>query len=806
MPRFLTRILKWGGISLAALAATIAITGLVAGLWLARSVPAASGTLSLPGLGAPVEIVRDSHAIPHILSQNRRDAFFALGFAHAQDRLFQMELFRRFGRGRLAEIAGPWAVDADIYARTIGAARAAEADYAAASPELKAVLAAYADGVNAWLAVRDRPLPPEFTLLLTDPEPWQPSDSLVLGKLLGLMLTGNWFNEAQRARLAEQLDGETLEFLTPPVGGGPAPDGSGDLRNFTQVPVREAIERVLAFGTPAEGLIGPGASNAWAVAGPRTATGKPILANDPHLGLAAPGLWYLAHLSAPDLEVVGATLPGIPMPILGHNGHLAWGLTTTGGDASDLFIEKVDPADAARYLTPEGSQPFVTRQEEIKVRLGSPVTITVRETRHGPVVSDVSAGNLPRPAETVVALAHEALAPGDRTAEAMLGFLDAGDADQFLAAARNFHNPQQNLTYADDMGNIGMIAAGRIPIRKSGDGRMPADGSSGAADWTGTVPFEGLPQFRNPAAGFVFNANNAVTSPDAAWFIGKDFDVPYRAQRLHDLLAAKTGYTLDDAAAGQGDTFSPFFAEFLGILIDRHGEMKGGRTGEALDLLAKWDRHLAADRPEPLIAMAWARALNRRLFADDLGERYRGWAGLRPIQLRAVLNGQEQWCDDRNTPAAETCRDQIRGALADALDELADEYGDDLRAWRWGQAHVALMNHPILGFVPGLRGLVSITPPTAGGEDTLLRGAMRLGGDTPYANVHAAGFRAIYDLADLGRSRFSISTGQSGNPYSTHWDDLSAPWAAMGYIEIPTDRTAIQAAAVDHLSLQPRPR
>lgn len=802
--RFFLRILKWAGIVLGTLVATLAVTGLGTGLWLTRSVPAASGVAVLPGLTAPVEIVRDSHAIPHILSSSRHDAFFALGYTHAQERMFQMDLFRRFGRGRLAEVAGSLAIDADIYARTIGAARAAEADYAAASPELKATLSAYADGVNAWLSTRDRPLQPEFTLLLIEPEPWQPTDSLVLGKLLALMLTGNWSGEAQRARLAEKLDGETLEFFTPPQGGGPAPDNSGPLPDFASRPVRDAIRQTLALMDPVKDVIGTGASNAWAVAGSRTASGKPILANDPHLGLMAPGLWYLAHLSAPGLEVVGATLPGIPMPILGHNGRVAWGLTTTGGDASDLFVETVDPSDPNRYLTPDGPQAFETRQEEIEVRLGSPVTITLRATRHGPVVSDVTTGNLPRAEGTVVALSHGALQPQDRTAQAMLDFLDAKDADAFLAAARNFHSPQQNLTYADTDGNIGMIAAGRMPVRKSGDGRMPADGASGVQDWVGLVPFEGLPQFRNPASGFVFNANNAVTSPDARWYIGKDFDVPYRATRLRDLLAARTGYTLDDAAAGQADTLSPFSVEFMPKLIELHGEMKGGRIGQALELLGKWDHHLAGDRPEPLIAMAWARALNRHLFADDLGEAYRGWAGLRSIQLRAVLSGESQWCDDRTTDVVETCRDQIRASLAQALDELVEARGEDMTQWRWGDAHIALIQHPILSRIPGLSGLTTIAPPTAGGEDTLLRGAMRLGSaDTPFANVHAAGFRAIYDLGNLDASRFSISTGQSGNPYSPHWDDLSYPWAREEYLTIPTDRALINAGTVDRLTLQP---
>ncbi|PWR23273.1 penicillin acylase family protein [Zavarzinia compransoris] len=782
----LGRALKWSALGLGTLIVTLAVVLAGVALWLVRSVPASEGESVAAGLGAPVRIMRDSHGIPHVVSADGRDAFVALGRLHAEDRLFQMELFRRFGRGELAAVAGSAAVPADTYARTLGIARMAEADYAAASPALKAVLEAYAEGVNSWIAGRDRPLPPEFTLLMTEPAPWRPSDSLVLGKLLGMMLTGNWQGEALRSRLAARLDGETLEFLTPPTGGGPAIDGAGTLAPFAALPaLRRALD--FAFEVPGADQIGAGASNAWAVAGERTATGKPILANDPHLGLMAPGLWYLVHLAAPDLAVVGATIPGIPMPLLGHNGHVAWGLTTTNGDAADLFIETVDPADPTRYLTPDGPRPFELREERIEVRFGEPVTVTIRSTRHGPVVSDLAAGSLPRAEGTVVALAHAALQPGDKTPEALLGFVAAKDADDFLAAARQFHSPQQNLTYADTKGTIGMVSAGRLPVRKSGDGRMPADGASGAGDWTGFVPFEALPQVRRPGSGVVLNANNAVTGPDYPVLVGKDYDVPYRAERLAALLAAKpAGYTLDDAAAGQADTLSPFSVEFIAPLIALHGPAEG-RPGEALAILAAWDRRMSADSPAPLIAMAWARDLNRRLFAGRLGEDYGGWAGLRPVQLRAVLNGQGQWCDDPATPAAEDCRTQARAALDGALAQLAAQQGETPADWRWGKAHVADMRHPILRFLPVLSGWTAIRPPVGGGEDTLLRGAMRFGArDNPFANVHAAGFRAVYDLADLSRSRFIISTGQSGNPYSPHWDDLSGIWAADGYVEIPT--------------------
>ncbi|MDD3444489.1 MAG: penicillin acylase family protein, partial [Zavarzinia sp.] len=735
------------------------------------------------------------------------DGFFALGRLHAEDRLFQMELFRRFGRGQLAAVAGGQALTADIYSRTLGIGRLADEAYAKASPELKAVLDSYAAGVNSWIAHRDRPLPPEFTLLMIEPEPWRPADSLVLGRLLGLMLGSNWQLEALRARLSARLDGETLDFLTPPTGGGPAMDGASRLDPFASLAPNDPIRTTLALLAPGMDMIGPGASNAWALDGSRTATGKPILANDPHLGLMAPGLWYLVHLSAPDLSLVGATIPGIPMPILGHNGRVAWGMTTTSGDAADLFIETLDPDRPDHYRVPGGgSEPFTTREETIDVRFGDPATVTIRESRHGPVVSDLGAGDLPRPEGTVVALAHAALQSGDETPEALRDFMDASDADQFLAAARRFHTPQQNLTYADTKGTIGLVAAGRLPLRRGGDGRLPADGASGAGDWIGYVPFEALPQVRRPGSGVVLNANNAVTGPDYPFLIGKDYDVPYRAERMAELLAAHpTGYTLDDAAAGQADVLSPFSIEFLPLLIAAHGPADG-ETAKALALLRDWNRHMDGDKPAPLIAMAWARALNRRLFESRLGPDFAGWAGLRPVQLRAVVGGETQWCDDPATADTETCEGQVQAALTDALAELRAAQGADMAGWRWDKAHYADMRHPILRFLPVVGDMIAIRPPVGGGEDTLLRGAMRFGNKAaPYADVHAAGFRAVYDLADLDRSRFVIATGQSGNPYSPHWDDLAPLWAAGAYVEIPTREDAVRAAARATRVLRPEP-
>ena len=365
------------------------------------------------------------------------------------------------------------------------------------------MLQAYAEGVNSWIAGRDRPLPPEYTLLMTEPAPWQPSDSLVLGKLLGLMLTSNWQGGGV-ARPPRRPAGRRDPWNSSPRRSAAArvSTAAAACQPFAALPALRGMVD-LALDLPGAEIIGPGASNAWAVAGERTATGKPILANDPHLGLMAPGLWVSWPICPRRaLRSSGPGIPGIPMPLLGHNGAVAWGLTTTNGDAADLFIETLDGADAGRYLTPEGPQAFETREERIEVRFGDPVTITIRSTRHGPVVSDLTAGDLPRKEGTVVALAHAALIPGDKTAEALLGFLKAADADALLTAARQFHSPQQNLTYADTKGTIGMISRpGACPCGNPATAACPADGASGAQDWTGFVPFEALPQVRRPGSG-----------------------------------------------------------------------------------------------------------------------------------------------------------------------------------------------------------------------------------------------------------------------------------------------------------------
>ncbi len=439
------------------------------GLYLLSSLPQLDGRIAVRGPMGEVRIARDADGVPLITAANDEDAAFGLGFAHAQDRLFQMELQRRYGAGRLAEIFGPQALATDRQMRVLGLYRAAEAEIPTLSPAVRRAVEAYAAGVNAFLATRRGALPPEFLLLRFRPDPWRPADSLVWGKLMDLELAGNYRGELQRARLARSVSPDDLAVLYPEY----PKEAPTTLAELAAIYRRLPLDRLYAALPP---LVGPiYASNNWVVDGAHTDSGKPVLANDPHLGFAAPGFWYLARLKTPQHEIAGGTVAGVPVVVVGHNERIAWGFTTTGGDVEDLFIERLDPADPNRYLTPDGSAAFATREELIKVRGAEPVTMTVRGTRHGPVLSDV----LPEgTAESgyVLALQTSFLDADDRSAEALWNIDRARDWGGFRAALANFTGPQQNMVYADVDGTIGFIAPARIPIRKSGNGWLPVPG------------------------------------------------------------------------------------------------------------------------------------------------------------------------------------------------------------------------------------------------------------------------------------------------------------------------------------------
>ena len=756
-------------------------------LHLRRSLPQVDGEIVLAGPEAPVEILRDAHGIPHVFARSIADASFALGFVHAQDRLWQMETSRRLASGRVAEIAGPAALPIDRLMRTLGLRRVAAANLARYDDETRRWLDAYAAGVNAFLAGKPV-LPPEFLLSGVEPEPWSALDSVVWTKVMALDLGGNWRGEMLRMHLAQSLPLERVgEFLPPYPGDKPLA-----IRDFRGL--YEGISMPPSPGWP------PGASNAWVVSGERSASGKPLLANDPHLRLTAPPVWYFAHLSAPGLDVIGATLPGVPGVIIGRNQRLAWGFTNTGTDVQDLYVERLLPD--GRYLAPDGPREFTVVRERIAVKGQADEEIEVRISRHGPVISRDSA-------EHVLALAWTALQEDDRSGQAILRVARAHDWPSFLAAARDYQAPMQTISYADVDGNIGFASIGRVPVRKPANdlrGLAPAPGWDARYDWAGWIPFDELPRVFNPRDGMVVNANHKTLPPGYRHFITSEWQSPYRANRISELLAATPKHSKESFARMQMDVVSPAVRDLLPRLLATPAKTE--RARDALKRLAAWDATMAADRPEPLIVIAWWRELSRGLYGDELGAAFNGTWGMRAPFVASALTargGAARWCDDTRTERVETCDDILAEALERALDDLTRRYGANPDRWRWGDAHFAWSQHRPFSRVRWLAPFFEIRAPVPGDAYTVNVGQTDFNdASEPYASRHAASLRAIYDLADLETSLFIQSAGQSGNPFSRHYRDMSALWARGDYVPMLTERKRIEALGVQRLVLTPR--
>jgi len=667
---------------------------------------------------------------------------------------------RRYGAGRLSEVLGARGLGIDRTMRTLGLYRAAAAQFAVLSPEVQAALTAYADGVNAFLATRHGALPPEYYAIGAAPEPWRPADSLVWGKLMDLELTGNFRGEILRARLLTRMSADDLKVLFPSY----PKDAPVTLANVRAMLEGMPLGRLLAALPPG---IGPArASNEWVVDGAHSQSGKPLLANDPHLDFSAPGIWYLVRIELPGLTLAGVTSPGTPFVLVGHNDRIAWGFTTTGSDVEDLFVEKPDPADPSRYLVPGGSRPFEVRQEQIAVKGGDPVTLTVRATRHGPVISDLAGYD---EGGAVLALEATWLAPDDKTPDAIWHLARARDWDGFRHALQSWTAPQQNIVYADTVGNIGFIAPARIPIRAAGDGWLPSPGWDDAHEWTGTVPFDALPMAFNPPSGRLVSANNKIVPDDYPYFLTHDWELPYRAERINALLDATPRQSSGASAAIEADVLSLSAVKLLPLMLNAEPGSDSARA--ALDRLRRWDRRMDREKPEPLIFAAWLRELERALLGPRLGPYFYGFERPHPEILRLILTEHRDWCG-----ASGDCGPTLSQSLDRALTWLGARHGADMSAWRWGEAHKAAFQSPVWSHIPLLGDWFDASVPADGGDDTVNAGEMSMTDDAPFLDRHGPTLRMIVDMAAPQDARFMIAPGESGNPLSPHWGDLALPW------------------------------
>ncbi|MCU1381796.1 MAG: Penicillin amidase [Acidobacteria bacterium] len=819
--------------AVAALALLLAIVAAGGYHYLRRSLPQVDGTIQVAGLAAPIEIIRDADAIPHIIATSKLDGVFGLGYVHAQDRLWQMEFQRRIGHGRLSEILGAATVPQDRFLRTVGFARAARTAWASTPDWAKQQVNAYVAGVNAFITTHHGAgLPPEFTLLRFEPEPWTAVDVLVWVKMMAWDLSGNYSFELLRhdllavvgeARMAELMPPYAVEGLSILTGsdsptvdthqarqihrGDPDADTTRWSRAFASAlaPGDPHVRDFLA-GASVEGV----GSNNWVIDGTMTASGKPLLANDPHLGTRLPSTWYLAHISAGDFDVIGGTFPGIPAVALGRNRSIAWGATNVAADVEDLYREHVD-ATGTHAEFRGAQEPIIVIPETIIVKGAAPVVLNVRVTRHGPLISDaINANNAdskttPRPPMVEpLAFRWTALDPDDATLPAFFKMNDARDWSEFTEALRGYVVPSQNFVFADTAGHIGYYAPGHIPIRASGDGSRPADGWTGSAEWTGWVPFEELPHLYDPPGHVIITANHRPAPASYPHNLGVEWTEPYRAQRIADLIHGHTSFTPDDFAHIQADTLSLHAKTLLPLLL-AHARSGDPRDQPALDRLRQWNLDATADSAATAIFQAWFLHLTPALVADELGpsatDLYQGkFSFVARFLATTLATNDSPWCDDVTTPAHETCDDAVMRAFRSGIDDLQNRMGSDMARWRWDAVHRAMFPHA-LDSVAALRPILSRSAAIGGDWSTVNVGVTAA--DHPYDVHMVPGYREIIDLSSAGDSRFIDAIGESGHPLSAHYDDFIKDWQAVRHRKMRMDRADIDRGALGHLHLTP---
>jgi penicillin G amidase len=790
-------------------------------VWIARSVPPASGEAQLTGLSAPLTITRDRNAVPHISGASLQDVSMALGFVHAQDRLWQMEVARMAAQGRLSELFGEATVGTDIFLRTLDLHGAAAQSLNAMKDEDRKVIEAYVRGINAFIDAPARTFaskyPPEFVILGHKPAPWQPADAVAAVKMMSVSLGANMTQEIERLKFARLgMSDAEIDDLLPPLAVDtppPLPDLKA-LLGLETGPIDTASADASHFAA-IEAVMGQGASNNWVLSGSKTATGKPMLANDPHLELSAPSLWYLAHLQvkSPGGEtrnLVGVTLPGAPLVLLGRNDRVAWGFTNTDPDVQDLFVERLNPDNPDEYQTPDGYKPFDRRTETIRVKDGRDVTFERRATRHGPVLPGTYR-NIQRylPKGTVAALQWTAFADDDTTMSAGFRLWDARSVQDYLDGLRDFVTPMQSMVVADMDGNIGLIAPGRVPVRDPANqimGRAPSPGWEATYDWKGYIPYEELPRQYNPMRGAIGTANTKIVDSSYKPFLTFDWDEPWRQERIAALmLDSNVKQTLETNAAAQGDDYSPAYAA-LGPIMLGLIEGRNDVDNEAVTALKRWDYRQDKTRSESLIFEAWLRSATRRIIADDLGDAFPEFWKPRVAAMTRWLspNPARDWCDDRLTPEKESCSDELVLALKDALADLEKRLGPDRSKWLWGTLHYAYGAHRPFARVKPLAQIFDVNEPTSGGSYTLDRGISNWNDmENPFRATNGASYRGIFDLSDLDRSTYIQTTGQSGNVLSPHYRDMARRWANIESFTIPVAEQAYRDGVLGTWRLSP---
>ena len=805
-----------------ALLALLLLALLAIGGYAWQATPRQQGELRAAGLQAPVSIERDAQGVPSLSARSIADLAYAMGFSHAQDRGWQLELQRRVGQGRLAEAFGSGALETDRFLRALGVRRAASAQWAwvlkHGDPEARDALIAYAKGVNAgW---RSQARPPEMLILGLEFEEWTPVDSMSWALLMAWDLATNWNQELLRFRLALQLPGQAgtlqrIEQLLPPYPGDAYPPMEDYVGLYASLglggPATDARLERLQAAAPPSGIEGVGSNN-WAVAAAKSKSGQPLVANDPHLALQTPSLWYLARLQAPGLKVAGGTLPGLPWVVLGQNEKIAWAFTNTGPDTQDLYLEELRdaPGGGTEIRTPDGWVKAQEIEETIRIKGGGSELLKVRIGRHGPLISDAGAGQELLASKSGrrfgLSLRWIALDAEQDPLGVGLAVNRAQSVNAYFDVMRRWHSPQQNMLVGERDGEIAFIAPAKVPVRKPEHrlhGLVPAPGWDARYDWLPEpIPFEALPVERAPQRGWLATANQKIHGADYRPQLSHEWGAPFRQRRIEQLLQARDRHDLDSLAAMQADRLSLAALPLLPAF--RAARSEHPLYAQIAAELQGFDGRMAADSRAAPVFWAWVRQLTEGLLADDLGtalfERALASNSFRNAVEGIVTRQDAAWCNDRRTIDMESCAQQFNAALGRALAELDTRLGSDASRWRWDALHRMKAEHKPFSRVAPLRPLFELSAPSAGDTHTVNVGRVRLRPDWAgdlYTNDHGPGLRALYDLGDPARSRVMISTGQSGLPWSRHYNDLLAPWLRVDYLPLWS------APATSTLTLQP---
>lgn len=823
----MARLFQWvtRGVSALLIVAAVAL-GLVYYL-ASQSLPEYQAEREVIGISAPLEIVRNNSNVPHIFATSDTDAFFALGYAHAQDRLFQMVMLRRTAQGRLSELFGERTLRTDDLMRRLDIYRQAQSSVEHQDPYTTAALTAYSRGVNAWLdRVNDEALgrgAPEFFLFSNAMAPWVPADSIAIMKLMGVRSSSHITSEVRRAQVSLVLDEARVRDILPDAPGTGLAMMPSFASLFEDTPdAFAALDELLpTMGddlSPVPEIGFENASNAWAAAPSRSATSGTLLANDPHQALSAPGPWYLARLELSSGGVIGGTIPGIPAILVGRSERFGWGITSSYMDTQDVFLEEVNPDNPAQLRTPDGWATMTEHKTIIRVKDAAPITATLQWSENGPVLPGYHY-NLASitPLGHVAALGWTLLNGRDTSMSAALALMRAQTVDEGIKAGEKFVAPSMNVMMADES-RIAMKTVGANPRRSAQHmtfGRMPAPGYRAENRWLGLETYASNPVFTDPTGGLLVNTNNKVIERPFPQHVSFDWGDTQRILRLGRLMQTRQVHTRESFIEAQLDTVSATARTLLplaGAELWFSGEVAEAGTIErrrqdALALLADWNGEMSEHLPEPLIYMTWMRFLQAALIQDELGPLAGRFTRVEPVFIERVfrnIDGAGVWCDVVQSAPKETCPEIAKRSLDAALQWIDETHGGAQVALRWGDAHLARHEHLVLSDMPLLKWFVNITQSTSGGDFTLNMGRTKGTGDAPFQNVHGATYRGVYDFSDPNSSLFITSTGQSGHFLSRHYDDLGELWRRGEYVPMSLDQELARAAAVGITTLTPK--